>query len=43
MGKTKYISAFEWGMVVGAGHSGLGLSRTATLLGVSRFTVPCVY
>ena len=23
MGKTKYLSAFEWGMVVGARHTGL--------------------
>jgi hypothetical protein len=32
LGKTKYLSAFEWGMVVGARGTGLSVSRTATLL-----------
>jgi hypothetical protein len=41
MGKTKYLSAFEWGIVVDARHT--GLSRTATLLSSSRSTVSCVY
>jgi hypothetical protein len=40
MGKTKYLSAFEQGMVVGARHTGLSVSRTATLLGFSRSIVP---
>jgi hypothetical protein len=43
MGKTKDLSAFEWGMVVGAKRNGLSASRTATLLGFSRSTVSCVY
>jgi hypothetical protein len=30
-------------MVVGTRHTGLGVSRTATLLGFSRSTVSCVY
>ena len=33
MGKTKYLSAFEQGMVVGARRTNLSVSRTATLLG----------
>jgi hypothetical protein len=37
MGKTKYLSAFEQDMVVGARHTGLSVSRTATMLGF-----PCV-
>ena len=32
MGKTKYLSAFERGMVVGARCTGLSVSRTATQL-----------
>jgi hypothetical protein len=43
MGKTKYCSAFERGMVVGARHTGLSVSRTATLLGFSLSNIPCVY
>ena len=43
MGKTKYLSAFEQGMVVGARRTGLSVSRTATLLGFSCSTVSCVY
>ena len=43
MGKTKDLSAFERGMVVGAMRTGLSMSRTATLLGFSHSTVSCVY
>jgi predicted transcriptional regulator len=43
MGKTKYLSAFELGMVVGARHTGLSVLRTAMLLGFSRSTVSRVY
>ena len=43
MGKTKDVSAFERGMVVGARRSGLSVSRTATLLGFSCSTISCVY
>ena len=43
MGKTKYWSAFERGMVVGAERTGLSVPRTATLLGFSRSTVSHVY
>ena len=43
MGKTTDLSAFEWGMVVGAGRTGSSVSRTATLLGFSRSTVSSVY
>ena len=43
MGKTKDLSAFELGMVVGARHTGLSVSRTAMLLGFSRSTVSRVY
>jgi hypothetical protein len=43
MGKTKYLNAFEQGMVVGARHTGLSVSRNATLLGFSRSTVFRVY
>ena len=41
MDKTKYVNAFERGIVVGAYHTGLSVSRTATLLGfhAQRFTV----
>ena len=39
MGQTKDLSAFERGMVVGARHTGLSVSRTATLPGFSRSTV----
>ena len=35
MGKTKYLSAFERGMVVGARRTGLSVSRTAPLLSFS--------
>jgi hypothetical protein len=34
MCKTKYFSAFEQVMVVGARHTGLSVSRTATLKSV---------
>ena len=43
MSKTKDLSAFERGMVVGARRAGLSVSRTATLLGFSRSTVSRVY
>ena len=43
MGKTKDLSAFERGMVVGARRIGLSVSRTATLLGFSHSTVSRVY
>ena len=43
MGKTKDVSAFERGMVVGAMPSSLSVSRTAILLLVSCSTVSCVY
>jgi predicted alpha/beta hydrolase len=43
MGKRKYLSAFEWGMVVGARVVSLSVSRTATLLGFSQSTVSHVY
>ncbi|MBN3278646.1 TCB1 transposase, partial [Polyodon spathula] len=43
MGKTKDLSAFERGMVVGARCVGLSVSRTPTLLGISRSAVSCVY
>ena len=36
---TKYLSAFEQGMVVGARHTGLSASRTAMLLGFSHSKV----
>jgi hypothetical protein len=36
MGKTKYFSAFERGMVLGARRTGLSVSRTAMLLGFSQ-------
>ena len=39
MGKTKYLSAFERGMVVGARCTGLSVSRTATLVGFLPSTV----
>ena len=39
MGKTIGLSAFEQGMIVGARHTGLSVSRTATLLSFSRSTV----
>ena len=38
-GKTKYLSAFAQGIVVGARHTGLSVSRTATLPDFSRATV----
>ena len=40
---TKYLSAFERGMVVGARCTGLNVSRTATLLGFLCSTVSRVY
>jgi hypothetical protein len=40
---TKDLSAFERGMVVGARHTSLSVSRTATLLGFSHSTVSRVY
>jgi hypothetical protein len=43
MGKTKDVSAFELGMVLGAMRTGLSVSRTAMLLGFSRSTVSRVY
>ena len=43
MGKTKYWSAFERGMVVDARRTGLSVSRTETLLCFSRSTVSRVY
>ena len=43
MGTTKDLSAFEWGMVVGARVVSLSVSRTETLLGFSRSTVSHVY
>ena len=43
MGKTKYLSAFERGMVVGARRTGLNVSRTGKPLGFSCSTVSCVY
>ena len=42
MDKTKDLSAFERGMVVGARHIGLSVSRTAMLLGFHT-TFSCVY
>ena len=41
--QTKYLSAFEWDMVVGARRTGLCVSRTAKLLGFSRSTVSRLY
>ncbi|CDQ67802.1 unnamed protein product [Oncorhynchus mykiss] len=43
MGKTKYLNAFELGMVIGARCNGLSVPRTATLLGLSHSTVSHVY
>jgi predicted transcriptional regulator len=43
MGKTKDLSAFEQGMVVGARRTGVRVSRTEKLLGFSRSTVSRVY
>ena len=43
MGKPKYLSAFERGMVVGARNTGLSPSIIATLLWCSRSTVSRVY
>ena len=43
MGKTQDLSAFEQGMVLGAKHTGLSVSRIATLLGFSSSTVSRVY
>ena len=42
MGKINDF-AFEQGMVVGTRHTGLSVSRTATLLGLSHSTVSTVY
>ena len=39
MGKTKYLSDIERGMVTGARRTGLSVSRTATLLGSQQFPV----
>jgi hypothetical protein len=39
MCKTKDLSAFGWGMVVGARLSGLSVSRTTMQLGFLRSTV----
>ena len=41
MGKTKYLSAFEQGMVVGARRTGLG--QELQILQVFHQTVPCLY
>ena len=43
MSKTKDLSAFEWGMVVGARRTGLSVSRNPTLLSFSRSTFSHVY
>uniref|UniRef100_A0A8K9VDC5 Tc3 transposase DNA binding domain-containing protein n=1 Tax=Oncorhynchus mykiss TaxID=8022 RepID=A0A8K9VDC5_ONCMY len=43
MGKTKDLSAFERGLVIGARRTGLNVSRTATLLCFSPSTVSPVY
>lgn len=40
MGKTRVLSDFECGMVVGARITGLSISETAVLLG---FSLPKVY
>ena len=37
------LNAFQQDMVVDCRHTGLCVSRTATLLGFSRSTVSCVY
>ena len=42
MGKTKDVSAFGRGMVVGARHTVLSVSRTATLLGFTHSKVSFV-
>jgi hypothetical protein len=43
MGKTKDLSAFEQGMVVGARCTDLSVSRTATLLGFfTPNSFPCI-
>ena len=42
MGKTKYVSAFERGMAVGARHTSLSVSRTATLLGFFTLNSLCI-
>ena len=41
--RQHFISAFEWGMVVGARSTGLSMSRTEKLLGFSRSRVSRVY
>ena len=43
MGKTKYLSTFEKGMVVGAKRTGLSVSRTEILLFFLPSTVSLVY
>jgi hypothetical protein len=43
MGKTKYLGAFEWGMVESARHTDLSVSRNAMMLGFSHSTISCVY
>jgi hypothetical protein len=43
MGKTKDVSAFERGMVVGVRRTGMSVTRTATLLGFFMLTVSSVY
>jgi hypothetical protein len=43
MGKPKYLSAFERGMVVGARCTGFSVSTTETPLGFSRSTVSSVH
>jgi IS30 family transposase len=43
MGRTKYLNAFERGMVVGASRTSMSVSRTVKLLGFSRSTVSRMY
>ncbi len=43
MGKKGYLSDSERGRVVGARLSGLSISKTAELLGLSRTTISMVY
>ena len=43
MGKTKYLSAIERGMIVGARRTDLSVSRTVALLGILRSIVFGVY
>ncbi len=43
MGKKGDLSDFECGMVVGARRTGLGISKTASLLGFLCTTISWVY